>query len=60
MRGGKLLACEPHGPRGIIGSQGAVVLLKHGGPGGQQSRCPVFLGADVDEFGNLPIPPFAA
>lgn len=27
MPAGKLLACEPYGPLGIIGSQGAVVFL---------------------------------
>jgi len=31
----KLLACEPYGARGIIGSKGAVVFLEGGAPGGE-------------------------
>jgi len=37
MPAGKLLACQPYGPRGIIGSQGAVVFLEGGAPGGQST-----------------------
>ncbi len=47
-----LPACEPYGPRGIIGSQGALcswkampLRVKHG-------RCPEFIGAERDEGGN--------
>jgi len=35
MPAGKLLACEPYGPLGIIGSQGAVVLLESSASGGR-------------------------
>jgi hypothetical protein len=36
----KLLACEPDGPRGIIGSQRAVVFLDRGAPGGEAREGP--------------------
>ena len=34
---GKLLACERYGPLEIIGSQGAVVFLEGGAPGGRST-----------------------
>ena len=37
MPAGKLLAYEPYGPRGIIGSQGAVVLLESDAHGGRSA-----------------------
>jgi hypothetical protein len=37
MPAGKLLACEPYGPREIIRSQGAVVFLESGAPGGRST-----------------------
>jgi len=44
--GGKLLACEPCAPRGIIGSQGAVVFLEEGDSVGRLNGRPeVFLVA---------------
>ena len=46
MPAGKLLACEPDGPQGIIGSQRAVVFLEGGAAEGRKhGRCPVCLGA---------------
>jgi hypothetical protein len=33
----KLLACEPYAPRGIIGSQRAVVFLESGASGGRST-----------------------
>ena len=55
MPAGKLLACQPYGPRGIIGSQGAVVFLEGGAPGGaKHGRRPVSLAAEGDESGNVP------
>lgn len=60
MPAGKLVACEPDAPLGFIGTQGVVLFLERGAPGGQHIRRPVFLGAEIDEFGNLPIPPFTA
>ncbi len=38
MPAGKLVACEPYGSLGIIGSQGAVVFLEGGAPGGRSTR----------------------
>ena len=37
MPAGKLLVWEPSGPRGIIGSQRAVVFLAGGAPGGRST-----------------------
>jgi len=55
MPAGRFLACEPYGPRGIIGSQGAVVFLERGAVGGaKHGRCPVFFAAESDHSGNVP------
>jgi hypothetical protein len=46
----KPLACEPDGPRGILGFQRAVPFLERGALGREKhGRCPVFLRMEGDE-----------